>query len=174
MKLSENQETWLRALESGKYKQARGRLVNYQDDGPISQSPLCCLGVAVAVLTPEKLTPAAHTAEIESLMSLVLSMPRSGVGEAIQLNDWQKRSFAEIAKAIRSEPEKFFRRIVTSYQHPPIPDRSNDWCAHYAGEEEAGHYGWGRTEAEAIDDFIQNQQADHDERLTHGQFLSLR
>lgn len=57
------------------------------------------------------------------------------------------------------------RKIVTSCQYPPIPDRRWDWCAHYDGEEEAGNYGWGRTESEAISDFIENCAEDHDERL---------
>lgn len=42
------------------------------------------------------------------------------------------------------------RKIVTRYLYPPIPDRSHDWCAFFDGEEERGHYGYGRTEAEAI------------------------
>lgn len=57
------------------------------------------------------------------------------------------------------------RRIVTSYQNPPIPTRELDWCAHYDGEEEAGNYGWGPTDADAIADFIENCAEDHDERL---------
>lgn len=57
------------------------------------------------------------------------------------------------------------RKIVTSYVSPPIPYRQNDWFAHYDGEEEAGNYGWGATEEEAIRDFIENCKEDHDERL---------
>lgn len=57
------------------------------------------------------------------------------------------------------------RKIVTSHVYPPIPVRKMDWCAHYDGEEEAGNYGWGRTEAEAVADFIANCADDHDERL---------
>lgn len=57
------------------------------------------------------------------------------------------------------------RKIVTSHVYPPIPFRGCDWCAHYDGEEEAGGYGWGRTEAEAIQDFKDNCADDHDERL---------
>ena len=57
------------------------------------------------------------------------------------------------------------RKIVTSHDYPPIPDRSMDWCAYYDGEEEAGGYGYGPTEAEAISDFIENYQEDHDLRL---------
>lgn len=56
-------------------------------------------------------------------------------------------------------------RIVTSFVYPPIPVRSFDWCAHYDGEEEAGNYGYGATEAEAVQDFIDNCQEDHDARL---------
>lgn len=57
------------------------------------------------------------------------------------------------------------RKIVTSFVYPPIPVRDFDWCAYYDGEEEAGHYGYGRTEAEAIQDFIENYQDEEDERL---------
>lgn len=57
------------------------------------------------------------------------------------------------------------RKIVTAHVYPPIPTRSSDWCAHYDGEEEAGNYGWGSTEAEAIADFIDNCAEGHDERL---------
>ena len=56
-------------------------------------------------------------------------------------------------------------KIVTSKVYPPIPTRDHDWCAHYDGEEEAGGYGWGRTEAEAIADFNENCRDDHDDRL---------
>lgn len=44
--------------------------------------------------------------------------------------------------------------IKTSHVYPPIPLRQFDWCAFIDGEEERGEYGWGRTEQEAIDDFI--------------------
>lgn len=57
------------------------------------------------------------------------------------------------------------RKIVTHHEYPPIPVRNMDWCAFYDGEEEAGGYGYGATEAEAIADFRENYQADHDERL---------
>jgi hypothetical protein len=46
------------------------------------------------------------------------------------------------------------KKIVTCCMYPPIPDRRFDWCAHWDGEEETGDYGWGRTEQEAIDDFL--------------------
>lgn len=57
------------------------------------------------------------------------------------------------------------RKIVASPTHSPLPVRQIDWCAHYDGEEEAGNYGYGATEAEAIEDFMVNCAADHDERL---------
>lgn len=55
--------------------------------------------------------------------------------------------------------------IVATNICPPIPIRSHDWCAHYDGHEEDGNYGWGSTKAEAIQDFIDNCQEAHDERL---------
>lgn len=57
------------------------------------------------------------------------------------------------------------RKIATSTTHSPLPDRKHDWCAFYDGEEEAGVYGYGATEAEAIADFVENCQDSHDERL---------
>lgn len=56
-------------------------------------------------------------------------------------------------------------KIVTSHVCPPIPIRDMDWCAYFEGEEEAGGYGWGRTEAAAIADFCENCADDHAERL---------
>lgn len=56
-------------------------------------------------------------------------------------------------------------KIVTVCVYPPIPDRHFDWCAFYDGEEEAGNYGYGATEAEAIADFIENYAEDHDDRF---------
>lgn len=43
-------------------------------------------------------------------------------------------------------------KVMTHYAHPPIPTRTSDWCAWFDGQEEGGPYGWGRTEAEAIED----------------------
>lgn len=47
-------------------------------------------------------------------------------------------------------------KIVTFNASPPIPERSWDWVAYYDGNEEDGDYGYGRTEAEAIDDLVNN------------------
>lgn len=52
------------------------------------------------------------------------------------------------------------RKIKTTHIFPPIPDRSNDWCAYYEGTEEAGPYGWGPTEKAAIDDLKQNYEVE--------------
>jgi hypothetical protein len=57
------------------------------------------------------------------------------------------------------------RKIVTSHVYPPIPVRNFDWSAYYEGDEEAGQYGYGATEAEAIADFIENFRDDCDLRL---------
>lgn len=44
--------------------------------------------------------------------------------------------------------------LVTSHVYPPIPVRDYDWIAYVDGDEEAGRYGEGATEAEAIADFM--------------------
>ena len=55
------------------------------------------------------------------------------------------------------------RRIITSYVYPPIPVRDCDWCAWFDDEgEEAANYGWGRTEDEAINDLLANNDDDDD------------
>jgi len=46
------------------------------------------------------------------------------------------------------------RNIVVTHVHPPIPLRSFDYCACRYTNEEHGPYGWGRTEEEAIRDFL--------------------
>ena len=50
-------------------------------------------------------------------------------------------------------------QIKTSYVFPPIPMRQFDWCAYMDGREEAGPYGWGRTEEEAVKDLTQEIEA---------------
>jgi hypothetical protein len=47
-------------------------------------------------------------------------------------------------------------RIITRHIYPPIPDRSNDWCAYFDGQEETGNYGYGPTEQDAVLDLITN------------------
>lgn len=53
------------------------------------------------------------------------------------------------------------RLIKTSLIYPPVPMRNFDWCAYYEDEgEEAGRYGYGATEAEAILDLKVNYEED--------------
>jgi hypothetical protein len=54
-------------------------------------------------------------------------------------------------------------RIITSFIYPPIPWRNFDWCAYYDGCEEDGNYGYGRTEAEAVLDFIDSHPLPEDD-----------
>lgn len=49
------------------------------------------------------------------------------------------------------------KRIVTSYEFPPIPDRRFDWMAYREGDEEGGPRGWGATGAAAIADLEANE-----------------
>lgn len=60
------------------------------------------------------------------------------------------------------------RKIVASRSTYSLWN-GTDFIAHYDGEEEAGGYGYGATEAEAIRDFIDNCQEWHDERLGEGE-----
>jgi hypothetical protein len=63
--------------------------------------------------------------------------------------------------------------LQTTFVYPPIPSRSNDWSAidentydaSYEGEDETGHHwssspaGTGETEAEAIEDLLNQLEA---------------
>jgi hypothetical protein len=49
-------------------------------------------------------------------------------------------------------------KIITTNIFPPIPVRTFDWCAYFDGQEEAGHYGYGATEQEAIVDLTMNYE----------------
>ena len=49
-------------------------------------------------------------------------------------------------------------RIVTHFIYPPIPNRNFDWCAYRDGEEEAGNYGSGPTEAAAVQDLLDREE----------------
>ena len=55
--------------------------------------------------------------------------------------------------------------VITHFICPPIPCRSMDWCAYFDGEEELGGYGYGRTENEAIADFIDSLDLDEEDKI---------
>ncbi len=48
-------------------------------------------------------------------------------------------------------------RIVTRHVYPPIPMRKFDWCAYRDGDVEAGNYGWGATEPDAVRDLLDKE-----------------
>jgi hypothetical protein len=110
-KLTELQEKWLAALESGEYKQGIGCLGT-------PESGLCCLGV-LCVVAGINFDDGAFFPSYEVRDAALL---RSNTGETSKrfmlhgvecnslpdANDNAKASFAEIAAAIRANPENFF------------------------------------------------------------------
>lgn len=53
-------------------------------------------------------------------------------------------------------------KITTRCICPPIPIRTHDWMAFYDDDgEEAGRYGYGATEDEAIADLTENYEYEH-------------
>ena len=52
-KFTKEQEIWLKALESGEYKQGQGALKLITDHANLSKARYCCLGVACEVLAPD-------------------------------------------------------------------------------------------------------------------------
>lgn len=50
------------------------------------------------------------------------------------------------------------RQIITSYECPPIPTRDYDWSAAREDWDEGDCIGYGRTEQDAIDDLIEQEE----------------
>jgi hypothetical protein len=55
------------------------------------------------------------------------------------------------------------RKIVTTYNPPPIPWRGWDYCAHREGDTGEDPCGWGATEREAISDLRDREAEAQDE-----------
>ena len=99
--ITEPVEKWLTALESGKYKQCRGELF---DDGSY-----CCLGVAAKVISSNRMQSNTLTHDaVDWIRASGIPLKNSGMDRCVDMNDTEKKSFQEIAEAIRAHPEWFF------------------------------------------------------------------
>ena len=96
MKLTDNQETWLTALESGEWKQCHNTM--HETRWNSANEAHCCLGVA------ERLFDGFILKTGDDHLNLL----RGGLNECINMNDKEKLSFTEIASTIRSKPEEYF------------------------------------------------------------------
>ncbi len=50
------------------------------------------------------------------------------------------------------------RKIITSHDCPPIPVRDYDWSASREDWDEGDLIGYGKTEQEAIDDLLEQEE----------------
>jgi hypothetical protein len=65
-------------------------------------------------------------------------------------------------------------KIVTQYIHPPIPDRSHDWIAYDDDTHDIGSpEGYGRTEADAIADLLEQLDDAASGQAVRGLYSSL-
>lgn len=117
-KLTAEQETWLKALESGDYKQ--GRIYLNRDN------KYCCLGVGCDLFLKHTVqidgdymgnntqyercdcTAPRSLIEILKLRDKFGSPKNHSFRPLVTLNDKLKKNFAEIAKIIRDNPEEYF------------------------------------------------------------------
>jgi len=106
------QEAWLKALESGKYKQGQGCLVAY--------GGFCCLGLATHLvdeghksLRPNVRKPSVSVS-IGEMTSADINEKYDFIGENLAAlaarNDFGE-SFEEIAKHLRENPERYFHNF---------------------------------------------------------------
>jgi hypothetical protein len=131
---TEQQETWLKALESGDYKQGIGAL--WQIIPTTDTKGYCCLGVATKLFEPESslLEPetALRSCGVDLGVSLTeklklrsssghLAEPSADVGSS--LVDWNDEgsTFAEIASFIRKNPWQVF----TNFDSPTTKEQTN-------------------------------------------------
>jgi hypothetical protein len=57
---------------------------------------------------------------------------------------------------IKSGEYKFNGRVIrTTFEYPPIPDRSFDWAAYFDDGDENSFVGRGATELEAVFDLLE-------------------
>ena len=113
--LTEEQETWLAALESGIYKKGKGRLESVYG--------FCCLGVACAVLGATRTVDPdgyiSYDGHMQSLPATIVSKLKllddigridssPLIGSLAYMNDSGDATFADIAAFIRANPEKVF------------------------------------------------------------------
>ena len=112
--LTNEQELWLIALESGNYRQTRYRLE--------LNGAYCCLGVAAAVLGAKRTVSSDGYISYEGQTQLLpasvvkkLQLRNEGGGvkdinldSLTYMNDFLDYSFADIADFIRKNPEKVF------------------------------------------------------------------
>ena len=115
--LGPNQEKWVRALESGKFKNANGYLYNPNTDG------YCCLGVACVVFDVKKETMPdpqglvwtkygqesamyyvpKEVIELLGLRDTTGKIERKDIKSLAEMND-RGHAFEDIAKFIRENP----------------------------------------------------------------------
>lgn len=129
MMLQSNKDKWVKALRSGKFPQTRGLLVREEGcrfsrdtDGTIPPPGFCCLGVYFKAVKGMK----EHDATFEGLGDMFgwsAALKKDGLTQAdkeslINLNDFDKASFSEIADWIEEHVEVEEEDVKLP---PPIP-----------------------------------------------------
>ena len=107
VKLSENQEKWLQALESGKYERIWGQL--YDGDNKMS-----CLGVACEVSGLDNWDGDTYLGEFHSIPYAVfewLEIYESAIEALNDMNDEYCNTFEVIAKYVRENPYEYFQQL---------------------------------------------------------------
>ncbi len=126
--MNKNAKAWVEALESGEFKQARGKLTKIGTRGILSH---CCLGVAcelyrqahikMIIDDKEHIGVRAYDGELNMLPERVKKwlglgtttgryMTNRGTGDLMNDNDHHRLSFKKIAAIIRLEPKGLFAK----------------------------------------------------------------
>lgn len=105
--LNDNAKKWVAALRSGEYKQCKNRLAH--------AGRFCCLGVACDISSVPRSVwgknatlPYPVIGLRDEQGSYLLSGTGLSHGCLSGLNDWDNKTFEEIADVIESEPEGLF------------------------------------------------------------------
>jgi hypothetical protein len=125
--LGPNQEKWLEALESEKYTQGRSSLKTQDKD---NSPKYCCLGVGCEIFDVERhdqlrngdfpfggdRTTCYAPVELKEILALYGDQGDSDFyreqpnkfRSLISYNDYEKKTFKEIAKIVRDNPDIYF------------------------------------------------------------------
>lgn len=96
--IRKNRLKWVKALESGRYKQGRFHLVDIDDNGG---NKYCCLGVWGRVSRREEVYTEVCNEALSPLGRRSLGMTKNQEDRAIHMNDSIGSTFKEIAAYFR-------------------------------------------------------------------------
>ena len=108
--MTELQEQWLKALESGEFKQTDATLQEVDDEG---NDRYCCLGVACRIAGVKGKLEGGSLAKYPEVMDVFgfyndLGGARAYINMSLATLNDEGKTFKQIAEIVRANPEHYF------------------------------------------------------------------